>query len=579
MTSLPTTKPEEQVTKPRLKITLKPKRNEAKELLRKAPMSYVWNQIASFWLFGSSFIFTILLTHGLSPSDYGNLGSALTIYNTGVYIAAFGLEDATTVFVPRIYSEHGKAAAAVIVRRTLITRLIMLALVSAGMLAGVPLLAHELQILHIPGTENLQNITLVPGLNALAAPVVFYIIGTGFMNVFAAVYTSIMRTRLTFLVGSLSQLGVIAATFAAIRMFHDIGMILWAIGGVTFVTALVYFLLMLPLLLTKPDPKEAPQKFTPVLQMGWTAWLTNLINGALLKQVAIGLLQAFLFSSVVVGYFNLAFQLSHAAAYLLVAGLGGVGMAAMAASYAEKDIAALAFAWRAVSKVQVLLAVPLLGFCFIYAQQIAVVLYGAQYANVGYLMQIFLLFNIIQRLGGGGSNQAALFVVGKQRLSLWTQWIGLLMTIGLGIWIVPNGGPNFGGAAGALIAVGAGQVFSEITQLILSAYYLKRIYPIRFSVKVLLALTPPMLITYFLRPSRYLKLAISAGFIHIPGSLLEIIAAILIFTLVLIVCLAIVKPIEMDDITMLSQVNPKLHPVLSPFASGKAYIEEQPAAK
>ncbi len=183
-------------------------------------------------------------------------------------------------------------------------------------------------------------------------------------------------------------------------------------------------------------------------------------------------------------------------------------MAAMAASYSSEDKYTLGTAWRAVSKVQVLLAVPLLAYCVIHATTIAIALYGLKFAAVGPLMQIFLVFNLFQRLAGGGAHQAALYVLGRQRLALLTQGIGLFVTVVIAVLLVPRGG-MFGGPAGALIAVGISQVGVEFVQMFMAGNLLGRRYPIRFCLRVALALIPPLVVALVWKNP--------AGMLHVPA--------------------------------------------------------------
>ncbi len=551
---------------PRITGRLRPPRSaEATELMRRAPMSYFWNQIGSLWLFLSSFIFTLLATRGLGKDNYGTLAITLTTFNTAIYVAAFGLEDATTVYLPRVLSEEGRPAAASLIRRTLVTRLITLLLVAFGMLLGIRLLADLLLALNAPGGAGLRGMLAVPGLDALVVPVVAYVVGTGFMNQLTSIFTSLLQTRLTLIIGGLSQVFVLVAIVVTLHDNLGISGMLWGIALVTWGTVLVYFLFLSPWWAYKP-PAQKPA-FGPVLKLGWSAWQVNLISSALLKQVAISLLLAFLVTRANIGYFNLAFQLTHAAAYLLIAGLGGVGLAAMSAAYSGGDLKGLAFAWRAVSKVQILLAVPLLTFCFIHAEAIAIALYGPSFAPVGPLMQTFLVFNILQRIAGGGAHQAALYVLGRQRLALITQWVGLAITAGLAIVLIPMH-TMFGGAAGALIAVGVGQVGIEFVQLAYSWRLLKSKYPFRFGLRVVLALIPPVLVALEVHPSAWGFLPSHIGPLHVSLMLTSLVISTLMFTAVLLVGLAIAKPIEHEDVDLLAQANPRLRPILSPFASG-----------
>jgi O-antigen/teichoic acid export membrane protein len=541
--------------------------SEAKDLIRRAPMGYVWNQLGSLWLFGSSFLFTIVLTRGYAQENYGKLAVALTIYNTAIYIAAFGLEDASTVFVPRTLAEQGRDATAVLIRRTLLARLIGVGIIGLGLIWGLPLLADLLIALHLPIGRGLHNaLEGTPGLDALRWPVAVYVIGTGLFNQLGAIFTALLRTRTTFVIGSLSQLANVIGAYIAIRAGASISIVLWVIAGISLMAALTYFVALAPFW-AHASNTQSINSFWPVLRMGGTAWITNLISSALLKQVAVSLLQAFAISYAVVGYFNLAFQLTHAAAYLLIAGLGGVGLAAMSAAYAGQNHDSLSFAWQAISKVQILLAVPLLTFCFVYAPQLATALYGSGYERVGSLMQIFLVFNIIQRLCGGGVHQAALYVLNRQQLALLTQWIGLIITIVISCILIPTKG-SFGGAAGALIGVGTGQVFVEISQLIMAWKFLKNWYPVRFGVRVLLALVPPTAVIWIWKPSSVIRLPHYLGPITIPISLSEVTVAITIFIIVLVGALAFSKPVERKDLTLLAGLNPRLGPILAPFTSG-----------
>lgn len=536
---------------------------EAQDLLRRAPMGYVWNQISSLWLFLSSFLLTILATHMLGPVAYGGLAVALTTFNTAVYAAAFGMEDATTVYLPRVLAEQGRAAAASLIRRALLTRMAGLAIVCSGLIWGLPALANTFQSAGLP---KVAAALTIPGLSALAVPIAAYVLGSGLMNQLTSLFTSLLRTRLTFLVGSLSQVLLLGGVFLALRAGYGVAGFLWAGAIIAGVTSLGYLLLLIPWGIRHTPAAEIP-KYGPVLRLGGSAWLVNLVNGALLKQVVVWLLLAYALTKTLIGYFNLAYQLTDAAAYLLIAGLGGVGLAAMSASYAGQDRRSLAFAWRAIIKAQILLAVPLLTFVFIHAQAIATALYGPNYAPVGPLMQLFLVFNMAQQLAGGGANQAVLYVLGKQRLAVITQWGGLALTAGLAALLIPQTG-MFGGSAGALIALGVGRVLVVSIQLAMSWRYLRSKYPVRFAARVCLALIPAIGVAVLLHPSTWAWIPSHFGPVHISSTLTALALSVVLYAFVLVIGLAFAKPIEHVDVDLLAQTNPRLRPILSPFASG-----------
>jgi O-antigen/teichoic acid export membrane protein len=312
-------------------------------------------------------------------------------------------------------------------------------------------------------------------------------------------------------------------------------------------------------------PPVAPDPFNPVLRLGWTAWLTNLVSGALLKQAAVALLQYAAVSVAAIGYFNLAFQSSHAAALLLVAGLGGVGMAVMSAAEAGAGRRGLGLAWRTVPKLQILLAVPLLAFTFANASSIAVILYGSRYAPVGPLMQLFLVFNVLQRLAGGGAHQAALYVLGRQRWAFLAQWLGFVATLLIGAALV-RGGP-FAGAPGALIAVGAGQVGAELLQLAFVWRFVGSSYPLRFAARLCAAVLLPVAVGVLWPADTLLAVHLSLGPLGIPPALVNVTASGLVFGALLLVGLFVAKPVEAGDVALLANVNPRFRPLLAPFTS------------
>ncbi|HLQ11283.1 MAG TPA: hypothetical protein VK134_06755, partial [Ktedonobacteraceae bacterium] len=100
----------------------------AQQLLRRTPISYLLNQLYGLWVFASLFILSLIMTRKVSVDQYGVYAIAATAYNTIAYIVAFGFEDATNTYVPRVLAEHGQASAAHLIRRMFALRIVILAL-------------------------------------------------------------------------------------------------------------------------------------------------------------------------------------------------------------------------------------------------------------------------------------------------------------------------------------------------------------------------------------------------------------------------------------------------------------------
>src|SRR5205807_3177151 len=293
-----------------------------------------------------------------------------------------------------------------------------------------------------------------------------------------AVCASLMRMRFVFVVGSLTQLAMLALSFFVLQLGWGTNGVLWLFAICSLFNAAAFLFWLTPFLFERKRPQTYVQAMKPVVQLGISAWLTNLVTGALLKQVSIILLGVFLVSIVQIGYFNLSFQLAHAASLLLVSGFGGVGGAALAAAFVGKNYERLGRSWQALIKIETLLAAPLLVFCLFNAQNIAVMLYGTNFASVGPLLAIFLFFNVIVRVLGTTIHQSTLYVMGKARLVVLSQWVGLVVVVGIGILLIPHWGP-----AGALVADGISQIITGGMLLAFLWRVLPEKYPLGFTLR------------------------------------------------------------------------------------------------
>jgi len=511
----------------------------AEALVRRAPMGFLWNQIYQLWLFGSSFLLTLVLSRGLSTDQYGVFATALTAFTTASYLAAFGLEEAATIWVPRALTEDGRAQASSVIRRLIGVRLLFLLAVCAALIFLLPVIPSLLARLSLPGAAGLASTLRDPAVQNHLIPLAFYVAGSGLVSLLFAIFTSLLRTRVTLVVSGFSQGANLAIAWLFLWLGWGVDGALWALGIISWLTAFAYFCWLAPLLFAR-RPRQIIS-LRPALRLSVAAWQTNLAGGALLKQVVVFLLVLYAFSYTQIGFFNLAFQLGHSAGLLLVAGLSGVSMATMAAAYSGENRSWLAISWRAVLKVQTLLALPLLIFSLLNAQAIVIVLFGSQYAGVGPLLQLFLAFNILTRVSGGGMHQAALYVLGKQRVVVLLQWASLGLTVLLGFLLIPKVGPM-----GALVATGVPPVFVELAQLAFLWPSLNRRYPLHFVLRYGLALVLP----------------VCFGLIwHLQGLIGLAVAGIL-FTILLVAGLLLVKPLEAEDAALLGKMNSWLRSAL-----------------
>ena len=521
---------------------------EARLLLKRTPVSYLLNQAYGLWVFVSLFFITVTVTHKLSVAQYGVYAVAFAAFNTIAYIVALGLEDATTTYVPRVFAEHGREAAAVLIRRLLALRLLILGLSVGIMLFAMPVLAVLIAAIPINGSASVATGLRDPELLSHITPIAVYVLGNGISGLITAVCASLMRMRFVFVLGGVTQLVLLVLSFVVLQLDLGTNGVLWLFAIVSLFNALAFLFWLYPLLFLRKQKTTYIQPLKPVVHLGISAWLTNLVSGALLKQVSIILLGFFAISIIQIGYFNLSFQLAHAASLLLVTGFGGVSGAALAAAFVGRNYERLARSWQVLIKIETLLAAPVLVFCLFNAQNVAHALYGANYDPVGPLLAIFLFFNILVRVLGTSMHQYALYVIGKARLVVLSQWIGLVAVIGIGIALIPRWGP-----AGALVADGLAQIIIGGLMLAILWRMLPRKYPLGFSLRFLLGLI----------------LAALPGIIWHPESRILLGVSGVIFLVLCAGLLVLIKPLNAEDLELVGSLNKRVVPLLGWFARGK----------
>ena len=504
----------------------------ARYLLKRTPSNYLLNQAYGLWVFVSLFILTLIMTRKVTVTQYGVYAITMSAFNTIAYIVAFGLEDATTTFVPRVLAEHGRASAAQLVRRLLSIRIAILMVSIVLMLFVLPVLATIIAAIPISGSTGIAAGLRDPSLLRHITPIAVFVLGNGIAGLLTAVYASQMRMRIVFLVGSTSQLLILVLSFITLQLGWGIDSVLWIQAIFGLVNALIFVIWQSPLLLTRGATYTQPMK--PVIHVGISAWLTNLVSGALLKQVSIILLAYFTVSVAQIAYFNLSFQLGHAASLLLVSGFGGVAGSALAAAFVGIDLERLARTWQTLIKVETLLAAPVLIFCLFNARAIAHILYGSNYDPVGPLLAIFLFFNIITRILGTTIHQSTLYVMGKSRLVVLAEFVGLLAVILIGIILIPHWGP-----AGALVADGISQIITGCILLAILSKDLPERYPLGFTLRILLALT----------------LAALPGIIWHPSGRFPLVIAGVVFLMLSFGLLLVIKPLNTEDLEMVGEMN------------------------
>jgi O-antigen/teichoic acid export membrane protein len=552
------------------------------QLLRRAPAGYLWNQAGALWLFVSLLLLEVVVRRSLPQAETNVFDLVSTVANLGFYLAALGLTNAGSVYLPRALIAGGVAEARRLVLRLVALRLALAVLVGALVLWGLPALADAVTASGwSPAIQAIQSFTVQALLQhrvVIAAEVVALAMST----LLSSLLVALIYTRVVFVFGSLGQLLLLGLVYVFIRPLHSgTDGVLAAQALTSAVTTLVFAVVLHRVLRSRPQsPDQARRetsprsqsytRFGPAVRLGVAAWLADLPNSSLVQPVALGQLAAVAPGDLL--FFKSSYQMGDAGAQFFTNGLGGVSLASLSAAYAgtgiDARLPALATGWRTVNKLQVLLAVPLVAFSIPHATAIMTLLFGSLYAQSGVLLATFLLLNGLIQLLGGSTHEWALYVLGRQRWVVVSRWGTLAILALTGALLVPR---YF--ALGALVAVGVGRLAAQIFLLVLARHWVRRAYPVLFSAKLLLALVVPVLVTTLWQPTVLAERAFShlrwlpgASSLILEQGLSLALAGLLFFALALI-CLLIIRPLEAEDASLLTRAPSWLRNALLPFVT------------
>jgi O-antigen/teichoic acid export membrane protein len=546
--------------------TSSPASDAGVQLMRRAPTGYLWNQAGAIWLFISLLLFEVVVRRSLPASETNVFDLVSTAANLGFYLASFGLSSAGTVYLPRALVESGTGQARSLALRLVVLRLVLALVVGAAIIWGLPAIVSAVDASGWPQGIQLTHSFTIGALIQHRTIIAAYVVAIGMSTLLSSLLIALVRTRVVFIFGSLGQLLLLGLGYILIRSVS--GGVDGAIAAQALTSALtaVIFAVVLWRIL-RPQPGTGGQTFwRPALRLGVAAWLVDLPNSSLVQPLALGQLAAVAPGELL--FFKSTYQMGDAGARFFTDGLGGVGMALMSTSYSGKHLPKLAIGWRTVYKLQVLLALPMVAFAIPHASAIMSVLFGPLYAKSGLLLAVFLVMNGVTQLLGGSTHQWALYVLGRQKWVVLSQWVTVAILALAGAVLVPR---YF--ALGALIAVGIGRLVAQVILFVLARIWVRRSYPVSFSAKLLLTLVPPVAVTAIWQPTLLVARAV-AQFRWLPAASTSVVQQGLtlavdgvIFLVIFLICLRVVRPLDSEDAALLAEVPAWLQRILLPLVN------------
>ncbi|MCP4229341.1 MAG: oligosaccharide flippase family protein, partial [bacterium] len=269
---------------------------------------------------------------------------------------------------------------------------------------------------------------------------------------------------------------------------------------------------------------------------GLTVWLINLANFGLGKQSDIVLMGVFNRPNSDIGFYQTAFGFCNTLNTLALGGFFGLSLTSLAAAF-SKGKHVLGKAWVILIKVGSVIVSPGLLFTIIFAKPIIIGLFGEEYESAVALYQVFASIMLAARYLGGKSHLVALYAAGREKIGFVTRLVIGSVNIGLNVILIPRWG-----ALGALIGTGVSEVLMSFAEMIAVSRITKTRFPIKFQSVLLFS---------------SLLASLPLFFINIESLLLTAILGIL-YYLVTVLLLWLFKPLEEDDVDLISSINPFL---------------------
>ena len=496
------------------------------DIIQRSARGFFWNQIGKILGFVLGFGFSIVVARGLGPERYGVYAIIMSFCGLAILFSSFGLENTMNTYVPKLYGEDNKGKLAYFLKKFLLVRLLLVAIIGGIMYLFSP----QLSLL-------MKNLTLSKYIRLAMLYIVFSSISSFFMSVAMGQ----LKTKLI----SVIKVGmmILNITFVYILLKMDCGVtaIIWILAFTSLFSLLGYLFNLRKDMFYKSTAFDTRRMY----KFSGTSWLTNCADYALGKQTDILLMGYFLIKATEIGYYNIAFGLTTLVKTLFIAGLAGVTLASFSEIAAKRDRKTLGQAWKLNIEVSVLLDIPILMFCIYYAKPIIIGFYSDAYLPSVILFRTFAFFSIIGRSLGGGAHTTVLYAIGKERLNFYLRLICGILNLILDVILIVKYG-----ALGAIIATGISTVTTVALEIIVVKRYIISDYPVKLLAKLIGISIVALFICSFIPVTNVLSLVgIGCVYMGVIGAMFFLI-----------------KPLTDQHVTIGEKINQRLGVFVAKFA-------------
>ncbi|MBF0448842.1 MAG: hypothetical protein HQL67_11630 [Magnetococcales bacterium] len=404
-------------------------------------MALFWGQIGMAGRTMITFIVSILAAKALGAESFGLYVALIALVELLIKLTDMGLYTTFSVYIPRLLLEKREGQCSYLVRQVLIRRFLLL--LFAG--SAVFFLHTESAWLAPYLDESYLSILLL----------LFLMRGT--MDGF--IFIVIARVDMRYYSGV--EIGVSFVQLAGILFLIDIGIVvqnlLWLMVVVNGLQLLFYGYRSRTILQPSPEPFSLGR----VWQFARWVWLGTLFNFMQKKSIDLLLLLFLINDTKIIAHYEVAYMLVMYGGMVLLTSMDRLAASLYSSALVRDGVSGLVQIWQQISKLAVVLAVPVLVFLLIHADHLILAFYSAEFLDAALLLRLFAGFQIVIIILAGETTQDLLFPLGREEVFLYLNAFQGLLNLISGVVLI-----HYFGVIGAVVATAGSAALAAVVNLL-----------------------------------------------------------------------------------------------------------------
>ncbi|MBF0447281.1 MAG: oligosaccharide flippase family protein [Magnetococcales bacterium] len=400
-----------------------------------------WGQIGMSGRTLLTFIVSILAAKALGAESFGLYVALIAWVELLIKLTDMGLYTTFSVYIPRLLLENREGQCSYLVRQVLIRRFLLILVVG-----GTFFFLHN---------ESVWLATYLDKSYLSILLVLFLMRGT--MDGF--IFIVIARVDMRYYSGV--EIGVSIAQLAGVLFLVEIGIavenLLWLMVVVNGLQLLFYGFRSRTILHPSPESFSLGR----VRQFARWVWLGTLFNFMQKKSIDLLLLLFLINDKKVIAHYEVAYMLVLYGGMVLLTSVERLSPSLYSSALVQDGVGGLVRIWQQISKLAVVLAVPVLVFLLIHADHLILVFYSEEFLDAAVLIRLFAGFQILIVILAGETTQDLLFPLDREPVFLYLNAFQGLLNLISGIVLI-----HYFGAIGAVVATAGSAALAAVVNLL-----------------------------------------------------------------------------------------------------------------